>query len=216
MVRLLPILVGLVVLVAGGVVHGLWTDRWERSEAVAQAAERLAKLPNDVGPWKGTAHELEDDMLEMSGASGNYSRRFVDPVTGEQVLVILLVGKPTRMSIHRPEHCYQSAGYDMNSTTTRVQVKIADNEEADFFTALFSREEATGLHHLRIFWSFFANGRWSAPANPRFSFAREKVLYKLYVLRQDTGQTKVKTDDPCIRLMTDLMPILERTLAFEE
>jgi hypothetical protein len=50
MSRLMPILVGLAVLVAAGVVHGLWTERWrpsaERFCGAAGARRRHAR-PSD-------------------------------------------------------------------------------------------------------------------------------------------------------------------------
>src|SRR4051812_1515404 len=111
--RVVPVVVGLVLLVGGGVVHGLWTDRWTHSTVVDEWAARLEQLPPDLGAWKGVAYEQEPETLDLAGAVGHYSRTFTDPVTGEQVLVILLCGKPKRLVVHRPEDCYRAAGFEM-------------------------------------------------------------------------------------------------------
>src|SRR5688572_18818037 len=104
MTRAIPALVGLTVLVAAGLVHGLWTDRWVPSPALAEATSLLEALPDDIGKWKGRAYEQEPEALRLAGAVAHYSRSFLDPATGDRVLVVLLAGKPSRMVVHRPEH----------------------------------------------------------------------------------------------------------------
>lgn len=212
MLRSIPILVGLAILVATGIVHGLWTYRWQPSEALAEAEARLAQLPETVGSWKSVPAEQEEDMLRLAGATGHYSRAFTDPVTGEQVLVILLVGLPARMSVHRPEHCYEAVGYVQNGPAASVELRPTGLPEAELFTGLFTREEVTGPGQLRIFWSFGANGHWSAPSNPRLRFVRERVLYKLYAVRNVAEAPGPIGNDPCVRLLGELLPILDRTL----
>lgn len=212
MTKTLPILVGLLVLLGTGVVHGLWTHRWQPSRALVEAEARLAGLPTTLGAWKSEAYEQDPEMLELSGAVAHYSRTFLDPLTGEKVVVILLAGLPSRMSVHRPEHCYQSVGYDMITPSVRATVQPKDYPAAEFFTAVFSRAEADGPNKLRIFWSFSTTGTWSAPTNPRFAFARESVLYKLYVVRDVSQATGPLTNDPCVRLLGELLPTLDRTL----
>src|SRR5947209_4375000 len=122
MARKLAIVVGVMVLVASGIVHGLWTDRWKSTEDLERAAGLLADLPDDIGIWKGEAVEQDAEDLKQSGALAHYSRAFTDPETGEQVTVLLLAGQARRLVVHRPEHCYRSAGYEM--TGQPVSIKI--------------------------------------------------------------------------------------------
>jgi len=213
MVRWLALLVSLAALLGAGVVHGLWTDRWQRSEALTQATERLQLLPADLDDWKGRAEEQDPDALAVTGAVAHYSRSFLDPVTGDRVLVILLAGKPARMSVHRPEHCYTAAGYDLVARPIGIYIRADGEETAEFFTGTFTREEAAGPSQLRIFWSFFARKQWESPVSPRVRFAREQVLYKLYVLRSVAASLGSLDEDPCIRLLGKLLPVLNRTLA---
>jgi hypothetical protein len=211
--RSIAILIGFLALAGSGVAHGLWTDRWHQSEQLAEAAKRFALLPPDLGPWKGEEVEQEPEALAMTGAVAHYSRSFLDPETGERVLVILLVGKPARMSVHRPEHCYTASGYTMNGAPVAVKVRSDGIESADFFTASFSHEEAAGPSQMRIFWGFSSGGRWEAPASPRTRFARQGLLYKLYIIRNVAGSGGPLTEEPGIRLMGLLLPELERTLS---
>src|SRR4051794_4250017 len=122
MTRFLLILIGLALLLAGGVAHGLWTDRWRPSGELARASERLAGLPADVHDWKGKEYEQSADALAVTGAVGHYSRTFTDPATGEQVLVMLLAGKPARMAVHKPEDCYRAAGYELASKPIKLTI----------------------------------------------------------------------------------------------
>lgn len=217
MSRALPVLVGLAVLLAAGLVHGLWTDRWRPSPALAEAKALLDSLPADLGPWKGREVEQDPEMLELAGAAAHYSRSFIDPQTGDSVLVILLVGRASRMVVHRPEHCYSAAGFELAGKPERTTVEPPGVAPAEMFTGLFTRDEATGPTRLRIFWSFFApSSGWSAPANPRLSFAQEKVLYKLYVLRGVTRPKEPIKNDPCVRLLGELLPVLDRALGARE
>ena len=215
MSRFVAILVGFLVLVSVGVVHGLWTDRWHQSEDLSLAVERLAELPADLGPWKGLAYEHDAESLALSGASGHYSRSFLDPQTGDRVLVILQVGKPARLSVHRPEHCYQSAGYAMNGGAVKIQIHGDGVDSAEFFTAAFSREESSGPSQMRIFWAFSSGDRWEAPNSPRTRFARQGLLYKLYIIRNVSGSGGSLNDDPGVRLMGLLLPELKRGLFTE-
>lgn len=210
--RAVAIVIGSLVLVASGVAHGLWTDRWGQSEALEQAVERLGALPDDLGPWKGTAYEQDPAMLALAGASGHYSRSFLDPETGDRVIVVLLVGRANRMAVHRPEHCYQASGYLMNGPPVKVNVRAGAVEPAEFFAGAFSRDDAGGPTQLQIFWSFSAGGRWEAPDSPRTRFARDRVLYKLYVIRTVAGSPGRLDDDPATRLLGRLLPALEDTL----
>lgn len=212
MLRTLPLLIGLAILVAVGVVHGLWTDRWHPSEALVQASARLEGLPTTLGGWTSIEYEQDPEMLELTGATGCFSRTFTDPQTGERVLVILLVGKPARMAVHRPEHCYQSAGYTINGRPSKVELQPRGEPNAEFMTGMFSRDETDGPNQMRIFWSFFAADRWSMPNSPRLAFAREPVLYKLYVIRNTTGPTGPLENDACVRLLGLLLPVFNRTL----
>lgn len=215
--RALPVIAGLLALLGGGLVHGLWTGRWSSSTALADAALRLDALPTAVGGWTSEPLAQDADAIALTGADGYYSRTFRDPKTGERVGVVLLVGKPARIMVHRPEHCYQSAGYELTAPAARWQVTAAGAPPAELWVGEFLRRDAAGGgDQLRIFWSFFAANEWQAPSSPRLRFARREVLYKLYVIRQISGPGGALADDPAVRLLAELLPVLDRALADRE
>jgi hypothetical protein len=215
MSRWLPFLVGLAVLLGAGIVHGLWTERWQPSGELVEAAARLKGMPDDIGTWKGEVCEQDPEELQLSGAVGHWSRTFTNPTTGDKMLVVLLCGKPARLVVHRPEHCYRSVGYEPDSPPVQMQVQAAGRPAAEFLTAWLTRDEPSGPAHLRLFWSWRAGERWSAPSSPRLAFAREKALYKLYVIHspQSSAPRRVTSSgDPCIKFLHLLLPILDDTL----
>lgn len=210
--RTVLIVTGLVVLLGGGVVHGVWTERWQHSTFVQDQAEKLDRLPDDLGPWKGEAVEMKADELAVTGAVGHYCRSFTDPVTGDKVQALILCGKANHLVVHRPEDCYGAAGYRMAGPAYKVLIPEEGGPPAEFFTGVFSHDEAAGPSQLRIYWSWLGSDGWAAPKNPRFAFAREKALYKLYVIRNTTGANVPAHEDPCARLIGRLLPVARRTL----
>jgi hypothetical protein len=222
MSRLLPFLVGLTLLLAGGVVHGLWTDRWGAPAVLEQAAARLEALPDDPlagapDGWRAEIYEPDVEDLKASDAIAHWSRTFTDPETGEKVVVILLCGQARRMSVHRPEHCYRSAGYEMTAPALQMEL-LHEGRPAQLWAGDFGRDEGdekTGQpEHLRIFWSWYSPGAslWLAPNSPRVAFAGQRVLYKMYVIRNVTTATPA-VSDPCLKLLGQLLPVLDTALA---
>ena len=150
----------------------------------------------------------------MAGAQGFWVRRFTSRRTGATMLVMLLCGKTPAMCAHRPENCYSSAGYDLVGVPRTYLLKTTrDHVLGEFLTGRFVKEESVGNHQLRIFWSWYGDGGWRAPDNPRWDFARLPALYKLYVIRETSGRSERLDDDPAVDLMRDLLPVLSRTLS---
>lgn len=222
MSRYLPLLIGLTALLAAGLVHGLWTNRWERSRDLAEAVERMAALPADLGEWKGTAREQDAETLALAGAVGHWTREFTREKTGEVILVMLLCGRPGQMAVHRPEHCYRAAGFEMTLDPVRCSLKPsgpiqefgpADGwPETPMWTGLFRKDEADGPIQQRIFWTWFDGEHWDAPNNPRWTFANKQALYKLYVIRGVSVERGPLAQDPCVTFMELLLPELNRCL----
>jgi hypothetical protein len=209
--------VGALMIVASGLVHGMWTGRWGRSAEMAAAVERMGNLPEQIGPWKGVPEDQDQATLTMAGAVGHWTRRFTNLYTGDDVLVILLCGRPGQMTVHRPEHCYLSAGFAMTTPPGRYRLpswrgaKGGAEMPVELWTAPFAKEEADGTVQLRIFWSWLGSSGWEATESPRRTFALEKVLYKLYVIRSE-GPQPPQPEDPSVVFLKQLMPELNRHL----
>ena len=86
----------IVVLVASGAVHGLWTDRWTQNPAVlTAAAEQLAQVPSTIGKWDGADIEMNTDP--KLGLAGVLARRYVHQESGKVVTIYLACGRPDRV-----------------------------------------------------------------------------------------------------------------------
>jgi len=213
MTRALTFSAGLAVVIATGVVYGAWTQRWQKSADLEARAAKLRDLPDDVGRWKSQPAEIEPDALSMAGAEGWWARQFTDERTGARLLVILLCGRPGPISVHRPETCYADAGYGLVAPPVRYTPRIgADAPPAEFWAGDYRQPEVGG-QRLRIFYSWYGDGAWRAPDNPRWTFARLPALYKLYVIRETDGRGDRLDDDPAADFLRALLPGLSRTLA---
>src|SRR5947209_18409507 len=104
MARICPFLTAVAALVACGVVHGLWTDRWARAPEPAAAAARLDALPLTLGDWDGEALPVEPGSL--GAVSGYLYRQYVNRRNGDEVSVFLVCGRPGPVAIHTPDVCY--------------------------------------------------------------------------------------------------------------
>ncbi len=211
--RLAPILAGLLVILLSGLLHGYWTLRWFPSPVVEAAVQRMQDVPASFGDWTAKTLTVPDEELKRAGALGWKIQSYVAPDSDLPITTLLLVGRPGAMTIHRPEHCYSGAGYELMGRPVRYTVSSAKGEAlGDFWTARFVRQTATGEVALRIFWSWNAGGRWVAPDNPRWSLASEPALFKLYVIRPITQRFDKLDQEPAVAFLRELLPHLTPAL----
>jgi hypothetical protein len=210
MPRSIPLLSGLILVIATALVQDVWTQRWQKSADLVAALRRLSYAPSDLGTWKAEPVELDAEALAVAGAQGSWVRRYTDTRSGASVLVILLCGRSGKMSVHRPEHCYRGAGYEMMAEPTSYEFAV--DPPAQCWTTRFRKEESTGDLRLRIFWTWFGDGHWQAPNSPRLQFAHLSALYKLYAIRELTLRQEALEQDPSLDLLQQLLPALSEAL----
>lgn len=198
------------IVVLTGLAQGVWTDRWQRSQALELAAAQLEKVPLALGDWKGSDVELNRRDLERTGAVAWVIRRYEHRLTRQSVSILLVCGRSGPIGVHTPDVCYGEGGYTIAAPPALHSVAVApDAPEAAFWTARFHKTAGVVPEDLRIFWSWRApGGDWSAPENPRLEFARSPALYKLYVIRlMRTPDEKLDTD-PALDFIRQLLPEL--------
>lgn len=157
MTRVLTFAAGLIVVIASGVVYGAWTQRWQKSADLEARAAKLRDLPDEFGRWKGRPAELDAESLALAGAEGWWVRRFTDERSGTTLLVILLCGRPGRLSVHKPETCYGAAGFEVEAPPVKYTPAGAAPDQC--WTGKF-KEDQPGGRELRIFWSWYGDGGW--------------------------------------------------------
>src|SRR5262245_45731930 len=120
MFRQLPLMVALGLLLGSGLVHGLWTERWDSSSVVEEAAARVKDVPAKAGPWSSVDVEVEAEAYQQARALGYWMRRYTKPGFSGSISVILMCGRAGHMAVHTPDICYRGAGYEMVGEQTRL------------------------------------------------------------------------------------------------
>jgi hypothetical protein len=209
MKRYTPVALAVAAIIVSGTVHGFWTGRWHLTQTTQPVAARLSSVSQELGDWQG--ENLPLDARQEEPDTAQLSRRYVHRRTGKMVTVYLVCGRPGPIAVHTPDVCYAAGGFQVTS-----QTKYSLPEPpAELETALMTKKRVADQMRLRIFWSWSGTGGWSVPENPRLTFARYPMLYKLYVLRELSQVSEPLDDDPCIDLMRQLLPELQKRLFSE-
>lgn len=209
MTRWIAALIASAALVACGIVHGFWTDRWGSAAELTAAAARLDDLPLVIGDWQGEVVPVRPGQAGERVA-GFIQRRYVRRQDGMTVAVALVCGRPGPVSIHTPDVCYGSSGYVVGA---RRRVQINGPEQGAFWTADAVRTQTTDEKRMRLYWGWFTGEGWHAADDPRLRFGRRHpVVHKLYVLRELTSLSEPAQGDPCEAFLQVLLPEMQKTL----
>lgn len=206
--RILFTAVAVAALLATGLVHGYWTGRFDYAEGVAAAVERVEQTALDLPNWKGVALDVQTSA--NSSTAHHLFRRYVHRQTGREVNVLLVCGRPGPVSIHTPDACYGASGFQV-ATPVKKAWPIGENT-AEFWSSRMVKKRPTEEVQLRVFWSWNAGTGWTASDNARMDFVRSPLLYKLYLIHDRAQEGSVTTDDPCVALMRELTPELDKSL----
>jgi hypothetical protein len=204
---LLPTL-ALLLIVGTGAVHGMRTGRWQPSEGVTDAANRLNAIPARIGDWDG--EEVALTGREPPGVAAHLCRRYTNARTGEAVTMFLVCGRPGPVAIHTPDVCYAASGYGMG---TPIKYAPPQGSAAEFWTTDMARTTHADRSQMRIFWAWNAGDGWRASDQPRFQFAAAPVLFKMYLLRELSGVGDPSLDrDPVVSFAQCLLPTMNSAL----
>src|SRR5437763_9743658 len=100
------VLAAATILVANGLLEGYYTNRWHRPAELADGINRLANVPMTIGDWHAKSEELEDAVITRAGIDGYIFRHYEHQLTGQQVTVLLMCGRPGPLAVHTPDACY--------------------------------------------------------------------------------------------------------------
>src|SRR5262245_19934106 len=203
-------------LVATGVVHGFWTERWITDPRLSAAAERLDGIPMQIGEWVGKEIEVKHTV---PGVTGTVQRSYFNRRLGVTVVLALVNGRPGPVATHTPEACYGASGYHVERRTLVPLDKKGDG--AHFWTSDATRTRVSEETKVRLFWAWNGGEGWTGANGARLQFPRYRfpVPHKLYVLRELTGVSPKPTsakDEPCLAFIEALLPELDRALFSEE
>src|SRR5437667_370335 len=101
MTRIRASILTIVLLVAGGAVHGYYAERWRAADDLEYGVEHLSRIPLEFDGWTAEVRESKPAEFDRAGARGYWTRMYRKD--GQEILVILMIGRPGRMSVHTPE-----------------------------------------------------------------------------------------------------------------
>lgn len=220
MFRYLPIVLGIVAIVGLTVAEARISGRFQSSNITAeQFAEMLQNVPIDIGDWHGEDLPVEEQVRKTAGARGYVSRQYHNAITGEDVTIWLIVGHSRDVMRHTPDVCYPSSGFKTRAPENSRHTFVFDEQPpADFYTNTFLKEDTTGRHLVRVFWSWFkpeddGTVAWKAPKAVRLEFGNTPSLYKLY-FTSNMRDTKESTEDSaCNKFAEVFLPVVEKALS---
>jgi hypothetical protein len=211
MSRSLHAVAAVVLVVAAGTVHGLWTNRWGATEELKTAIARLDSVPRSLPGWDPVPTPPLSTN-QTGGAAGSFFQRYRKQGTGKIVGVFLLCDLPGLVACHTPDVCYVASGFTISD---KQPFRLDADGPQEFLTARFQKDSGGETAFQRIFWSWTNSGPWTTPADPRLTFlqsANSRLLYKIYVTRDlTTGDEPLETD-PCVDLLRQLLPELRQKL----
>lgn len=200
-----------VIILTTGYIDGLWTGRWRASTELAACAARVERLPLVIGDWKARAEELGAEDIDAAGIQGYTLRSYRQQRTNRLVSVLLMCGRPGPMSVHSPDICYPGIGFEPTAPPAR-EVHQFGSEHAEFWCGRFARQEVAGANHVQILWAWGTAGEWTAPVNPRLTFARMPALYKLYVIQSLPSSGDKAEREAGSEFLRQLLPELKLAL----
>jgi hypothetical protein len=209
--RIVPILLTLVLIVAFGIAEGEWTNRWSSSDPTEQAVAKLAGIPASFGAWISEDTPIDPRQVKQAEISGYVKRRYKCS-TGEEVSVLVVCGRPGPTSVHTPDICFPASGYNLAAPAERQSMSAPTlAHPADFWVARFQKSGDLALP-LQTCWSWNAAGTWMAPDQPRFEFGRYSFLYKLYVTHLVVPANDSQASDPSAAFLAEFLPELQKCL----
>jgi hypothetical protein len=163
-----------------------------------------------LGDWDGSAQDLDDRTIALAEAAGYVRRHYVNRRTGNTVALLILCGRPGPLSVHSPEVCYDGTGYE--ELSGRTKYAEPGPLPAEFWVYRFRKRDSALPVHLRVLYSWGAAGDWRAVETPRLAFARQPLLYKMYIARELANPDEPLKDDPALDFIRVLLPELQKSL----
>lgn len=176
--RFAIVTVGILV-VASAIVHGAVTQRWTVFASDRARTERIHALELRYADYECSEIPHDVPLKERSIAT---SRKYSSESQGLTVMTSIISGIPGAVATHTPDVCYTSSGFQITRGPSRETIELPNGSQAEYYVADFEKKNSTATERLRIRWSWSDQGKWTAPAHPRFAFVRVPELYKLYLV----------------------------------
>lgn len=202
----------MIFIVASGVAQRRWA---ESGESLRQAVARLDNLPDTVGDWKlNQKYTIPERQLEIGEIDGYQSRTYVNETDGKSVNVIIVCGRAGPISVHTPDICFQGQGMRRLRNQEKTEIQAEGSKSiGECWHCDFAKPNAASAIGVGTFWTWTADGDWSAPTYPRVAFAGKPFLYKMYVTHAVKISADQSTqDNPAREFMAEWIPAVNDVL----
>jgi hypothetical protein len=219
MTRYLPLVAAIALVIGAGAVRARWTTRQADTRDVLAAAARLENVPLNAGDWVGTVHPFDLTEYRSAGIQGALLRTYKHKDTGQEMVLMIVCGRPGPISVHTPDVCYPGSGYRVISDDLRTTINGPSGTPHEFWKLRMNKADAVISQHLNVTYGWSTDGRWQAPKSEaaRFTFADAPVLFKLYAQYQVPAASTVDAateaeNDPTVGFLEAVLPELNRAL----
>jgi hypothetical protein len=218
MFRILAYLCAFALLIGSGIAQRLWTGAWNDSNTPAEWSERLENVPLTIGLWQGEKVKVDEKQFQAAEVDGYLVRRYVHWGTRQEVLMLIVCGRPGPVSVHTPDVCFSGTGFELVGKLQLYEPKDKEGAPtAEFILTDMERpQQGPDLgQQLRVYWSWNRGGPWRAPKHQRWAFGGAPALYKMYLIYQPLAGAKLKeiVHDPCRDFIPELLPVLDKALS---
>jgi hypothetical protein len=207
--------VAALLIISAGFVNAYWRGVFggvDDPTVLRGFADRLQQVPLEIGEWEGTdQEEMDERERQVAEADASLARQYRNRLTGQAVSVSLVSGKFRGIAQHVPTQCYVAAGYLMMNTEIQYTVETSAGP-VQCYTTAFKKEEGTGTHYLRVFWTWSYDGRWIAPDLPRVALVGQPALYKLYFITEVLQPGQAIEQNPAVDFMRSFIPATNAVL----
>ncbi len=192
-------LMGIVVVLLGAVgVYNLLRPSQADATTVPQAQAKLDALPMIVGSWQGRELPSDPKVMRVAQALAFSNREYRHTQSRETVRVLTMYGPSGDQGAHDPEVCYAGLGFKrLEEPEHRNYTSEETNAPVQLWKARFLRGEPQPATELLLAWGWRDQSGWIAPKYPRFAFAGQNMIYKIYIQIDggDTADVKSKRLD---------------------
>jgi hypothetical protein len=191
----IPTIAVAVLVIAGAVVHGATTRRWQ---ALSPDAERAARVHAVVVRYADTESAEMPNDVPLKEASIATSRRYSSAAGGFAASTAIISGPPGAVATHTPDVCYSGNGYSTLRGPSRQTIDLPGGGQATYLVADFERKRETSVERYRVRWAWSTAGRWDAPDRARLAYMSEAELFKLYVVSPLPIEGTPADDSPAV------------------
>lgn len=177
----LYVLISAICLLGSGVVHGLWTDRWEGTTRKPGSVV-LNRVPEQIGQWNSEPLPPLDHPDTIS----SLYRRYTNELTGRSVNVLLTAGDPSTVAEYSIARLFPGHSYRQVSDPAPINIQSSHEGFENrvlhaFLTADYYEPSSLKTEQLLTVWGWSENGIWESPLKPESRFEKNNEVYRLYV-----------------------------------